>query len=503
MNHDSDPPLTLDHTRQLFLDDHVIQWTDKAERRVMAATKHPRNPLVEPTEAWEPAGYIVYGSVLYDRSDRLYKMWAFGTDAQPERSPHGCPSSRQGVFYFVSDDGLTWNRPGLDVVLVDGRRTNIVVPGPESGHSAVLPHWYELYGVSKDERDEDPRRRFKMGYNYIHRDYEGPDPAPFHPGQRRGLGVAFSPDGVHWTPHGDLVTRATQDGPTFWHFDECAGRWMLYGRTRYVDPAVRARWGRDAFFQRNHWGRAVNRAESTDFLRWEPDEGERVLHSDVLDGPQHEIYGMSVFAYEGLYIGLVQVFLNYRDRDHLEIQLAVSRDGRRFERLSDRSPFIPVGDVGSWDRFNNSIANNPPLRVDDELWFYYAGRSYLHPGAGQNMADNGLRCGVRALAGVGLATIRRDRMVALQASFDAGVVRTRPLTTAARRLCVNAAVRFGRLNITARTPAGEAIEGLETDLLRKDGTDMVALEGLDALQGRPFVLEFTLHNGRLFAFWAE
>ena len=33
--------------------------------------------------------------------------------------------------------------------------------------------------------------------------------------------------------------------------------------------------------------------------------------------------------------------------------LAVSRDGRRFERLSDRRPFIPVGQVGEWDRFNN------------------------------------------------------------------------------------------------------------------------------------------------------
>ena len=497
----ADEPLRLATTRQLFLDNAVVEWLDQVERRVMPARKHAANPLVRPSAGWEPSGYVLYGSVLHDAEDGLFKMWALGMGRRG--APSGDPCADGGVCYFLSDDGLTWHRPELDVVAVEGRRSNIVVAGPQSGHPTVFPHWLELFGVSKDERDPAPERRYKMGYGYVHRDYTGSDAAPFHPGQRRGLGAAFSADGLHWTPHSDLVTHATCDGPTFWHFDEALERWVLYGRTKHIDPGVSARWGHEQSFQRHHWGRAVHRAASADFLSWEPDDGELVLSTDVLDGPQHEIYGMSVFRYEEVYIGLVQMFLNYGDRDILEIQLAVSRDGKHFERVGDRSPFIPVGDVGDWDRFNNSLANNPPLPVGDELWFYYGGRNSVHTGAGQGMVDNGTDAGTRVLAGVGLASVKRDRLVALQASFDAGTVRTRPLCTSARTLHVNAEVPFGRLTVTVRDRNGEAVPCLSSDLTEVDGTDLVALEGLEALQGRAFVIDFTLRNGRLYGFWAE
>ena len=85
------------------------------------------------------------------------------------------------------------------------------------------------------------------------------------------------------------------------------------------------------------------------------------------------------------------------------IQLAVSRDSIHFMRVGDRSPFIPVGPVGSWDRFNNSIANNPPIIIGDELRFYYGGRMYRHsPYRG---ADRGWGRESKRGAGIGLATI--------------------------------------------------------------------------------------------------
>ena len=91
-----------------------------------------------------------------------------------------------------------------------------------------------------------------------------------------------------------------------------------------------------------------------------------------------ETYGMMVFPYESVYIGLVRVFHNQPGQSYLDVQLAVSRDSIHFSRVGDRSPFIPVGPIGSWDRFNNSIANNPPIVIGDELRFYYAGRTYRH-----------------------------------------------------------------------------------------------------------------------------
>ena len=119
---------------------------------------------------------------------------------------------------------------------------------------------------------------------------------------------------------------------------------------------------------------------------------------------------MMVFPYQGVYIGLVQVFHNMPDDCTLDLQLAVSRDTHTFVRVGDRSPFIPLGGVGEWDRFNLSPANNPPIEVGDELRFYYGGRPYRHsPYAGPDKGD--------PAGGIGFATVPRDRFVSLDATF--------------------------------------------------------------------------------------
>ena len=124
---------------------------------------------------------------------------------------------------------------------------------------------------------------------------------------------------------------------------------------------------------------------------------------------------MMVFPYEGVYIGLVQMFHKERDTCRLEIELAVSRDTVHFTRVGDRAAFIPVGPEGSWDRFNNSLPTNPPLPVGDTLRFYYGGRSYRHsPYNGPAFPYHGKDRG-ESRGAVGLATIPRDRFVSMRA----------------------------------------------------------------------------------------
>jgi len=128
-------------------------------------------------------------------------------------------------------------------------------------------------------------------------------------------------------------------------------------------------------------GRAVARVESADFVRWnftEPLTAPVVMTAELEDEPGTEIYSVSVFPYESATIGLVQVFHARPDACTLDVQLAVSRDGMHFTRVADRSPILPVGPIGSWDRFNQSLANNPPIAVGDELRLYYGGRTYRH-----------------------------------------------------------------------------------------------------------------------------
>jgi hypothetical protein len=281
------------------------------------------------------------------------------------------------------------------------------------------------------------------------------------------------------------------------------GRWVMFGRTKHIAPQVRLLHGERLFFQGHHSGRAVRRAESADFLEWTPEEGELVLAADALDGPGDEIYSMCVFPYQGLYIGLVQMFHNYPDRVWLDVQLAVSRDGRRFERLSDRTPFIPVGGVGAWDRFNHCPVNSPPQRVGDELRFYYSGRNYLHSGAHKG-PDNGAGQGLRTLAGVGMGSVRLDRFAALESSFETGTLRTRPLMLQGRQLHVNAAVEFGQLDVALLDEQGEPIEGLKATVRGRDEADIpLCLPSLGSVAERPVRIEFTLANGRLFSFWVD
>jgi len=189
-----DSAIVLDERKQLFLDDYLIASMDNVDRRIQQAVKHPNNPVLAPTEPWEGTVAILYGSVIYD--DDRYRMWYYAGG---------------NVCYAESADGVHWDKPALCLVEVEGRKTNIILKrDPEN----PFPHFYAIFGVQKDPREKDPSRRYKMGVLSLQRDYEGPRQDPFHGGQRRGLGVAASPDGIHWNVLDDWSTEAICDGGT-------------------------------------------------------------------------------------------------------------------------------------------------------------------------------------------------------------------------------------------------------------------------------------------------
>jgi hypothetical protein len=262
-------------------------------------------------------------------------------------------------------------------------------------------------------------------------------------------------------------------------------------------PEVVAAWQTNDWFKQWHSGRAVGRVESSDFLKWDfdkPDSAPVVLTADLQDKPGTEIYSMKVIPYEGLYIGLVQVFHSTPEESTLDVQLAVSRDSIHFTRVADRAVFIPLGAVGSWDRFNLSLANNDPIRVGDELRVYYGGRMYRH--GPYNGPDKGPEKG-----GIGFASIQRDRFVALEASFHGGEI-------------VTPSVRLqggGTLHLNAKSDFGEilveVLDAKDVVIARskpvaRDGLD-IPVEWTEAWEKReePVRLRIKLTNARLFAVW--
>jgi hypothetical protein len=289
-------------------------------------------------------------------------------------------------------------------------------------------------------------------------------------------------------------------------FDPALDKYVLFGRTLKTPPEIEAAWSRYDRYRNWYSGRAVGRLESSDFVHWNftaPFTSPVVMTADLQDKPVTEIYSLLVFPYESVYIGLVQALLARPDVPAIDIQLAVSRDGVHFSRVGEgapggtaaasRSPFIPNGPVGSWDRFNQSLASNPPLEVGDELRFYYAGRTYRH--APYDGKDTGPRAGC-----IGLATIPRDRFVSLDASFDGGEIVTRPLKLQGKRLHLNAQSEFGEITVEALNAAGQSIA--RSKPIHRDSLDtLVEWEGGEVTG--PVALRITLKNACLYALWCD
>src|SRR5438876_9241247 len=89
--------------------------------------KFERNPVLWPSQKWEPPFATVYGSVLRDQGK--FKIWY---------------KSGMGVGYAESEDGITWRKPTLELTMVDGDRSNILfqkkskTEGPDA-----FPYMYE------------------------------------------------------------------------------------------------------------------------------------------------------------------------------------------------------------------------------------------------------------------------------------------------------------------------------------------------------------------------
>lgn len=475
----AEKPVQLDRdVHQLFLDDVMIADQSNVISTMHAPRKFGGNPVLMPEPGIEN-GAVLYGTVLHDAAANLFKMWYF-TGRVGTKMPWT-------LAYATSSDGIHWKKPDLDVI--EGLKTpaNTVMTHPKT------ENFGEPFSVIIDRRDPDPGRRFKMVYRYL---------TPLPGMKALGTTTAVSADGIHWTPSGGVQMPKIIDVGHFM-FDELKGKYAVYGRL-YA--------GR----------RKVQLALSDDFETWT----DPVLVADINadDPPGTHLYSMGVHHDGGQYVGLAQLYM--RGTTHLlEVELAASRDGLNWTRVHQGEKFIPCGAHGEWDRFNNSIACRP-VRVGDELWFYYSGRTYRHSGYGGN--DRGTedatslraRVGGTAPAGssgdaqfrgvrsaIGLAKLRVDGYVSLGASFDGGSVTTVPVVPTGKSLRINAAARFGEIVVEVLGPDGKPVPGGVSQPVRADGVE-IEVQWPDGSPGPlsasdPVQLRFRMRNARLYSYWVH
>jgi hypothetical protein len=457
--------------RHLFLDLREATRVERLHRRVHQPRRHPHNPILKGEHPYEQLASL-YGTVLFDPADRLFKMWYL---TGPSRQGFVQVRHRRALGnitllgYAVSQDGIVWEKPLLGQVDFEGSSDNNLI---EVGRTNC-----EGFAVLLDERDPDPARRFK-GFYWEHGGIdtftEYQDRLIWGKGEGDGLWMSFSPDGVRWSncPQNPVIPKSSDTTQSL-VWDESIQKYVAFGRLGIG-------------------GRRVARSESADGVHFT--EPELVFAADEWDEEETQFYGMPVNIYEGVYLGMVWVYREGVD-SRIDTSLATSRDGRRWERVLDRQTFLSLGEEGSWEDGMARVAQNF-IAVGDQIYLYYGGVSGPHTGRKFSSVER------KYPPMLGLATLRRDGFASLEAGEEEGFLLTRPLVVEGRELHLNADSQ-GHIVVELADDQGRPLPGYSSLPIAKDRTDALVRfdRPLEALQGRQVRLRFRLRRASLYSYW--
>ena len=463
------PPdvIPVDVGRQLFVDDFLVDQTTMT-RTQHRPTMFPGNPVLEPRAAWETergSPMALPLSVFYDPQDEKFKMWYLAGYLQ-----HLCLA--------VSDDGLNWTRPDL------GGGRNFA--GPAKTRNLVI-----------DPSPKESQRRYKL--------------MELHGGAKGTVKYRYSANGVDWSEP-QWASGQVFDATT-WFFNPFRQKWVF--SIRQSSPTI------DRGRIRRYW--EFDDVERGGDANW----GERVEDAPLWvgaerphDAPRPELaapvqlYRLNCEAYESLLLGTFTIHRgNFAhqsgdgrpfDTDRPKCNencIGFSRDGFHWHR-PDHRPWMGLSERrGDWNWGNMWSCGPGIVVVGDYLYIYAAGRR------GKSFPD----CVNEDAGGsAGLAFMRRDGFVSMDADDEEKTLVTRTLRFTGKHLFVNAAVTAGELNVEVLDGKGKVIPGFSkancNAIRTNDTIQEVTWRGvseldLGKLAGREIKLRFTMTSGRLYSFW--
>ncbi|MBB73530.1 MAG: hypothetical protein CMJ75_03335 [Planctomycetaceae bacterium] len=464
--------------RQLFLDNALIASRSGLKRVVNPPEKYQGNPVVRANQApWQTFRAQLYGTVLYIPEERKFKMWYLAAPRFPWEPPvtkdgrQVCPNF-QFTAYAESTDGFHWDLPELGLVDYNGSRKNNICK--------LATECAEGVAVVYDPRDQNPSRRYKAFYWEHAVPYQGSPVKPIN-----GMSVAFSADGKLWTEHpaNPVIDQASDSGQqALWDPDHNVFR---------------------SFGRFGAGGRKVAMSQSVDFLDWSPSR--LVLAADEKDGPRVQVYGMGTTFYEGLFVGLPWMF-HEGTTEKLDVELAISRDRLNWHRVADRTVFIPNGKPHEWDAGIIFTASQPLQVVGNTIFVFYSAVQGDHAYNALEYAQPGdadyQKFRQRATASIGVATIRRDGFVSLDAGAEGGKLVTHVFPWPGdTRLHINADLTEGEMVVEVIDKAGKVCAC--SDVMR--GNHYESEVDFDrALATTPqasLQLRFRISNGKFYSFW--
>ncbi len=427
----AEPPATIaiqPGIAQLLVDDAIIQSEQGAIRTMHQPVKDQggNQPIID---APPQTSLLAYGTIVFDPRLRRYVMFV-------QEFP-----SRQ-MYRILSRDGMTWeptNGKLLDPVELD---KNLGEVPRDKAINAAGNREIDLFSCYYDKTDADyPYKGWAWFANWGN-DLEGIFYIRSHDGKKweRGRqivnGFAGPGDASCRTIQQDGKTVRGPGDVTLFSHDEQTGKFL----------------GLFKFFNDVGIG-AGNNLRSRAYL-WldrldEPIDTTRIDRIALLPTNEYrngdtqfdEYYASTAWRYQSIWLGTLKIFHPRGDYPHSAagcafLKLVVSRDALNWSKvpyLNDAGVpeiFIPDGKEGGHDGRNDggyiSDFSQGPLRVGDELIFYYSASSW-----GKNQPREQRLMG----GGIFRARLRPDGFV----SLDEGSITTKPLVlNGAKDLSINA-----------------------------------------------------------------
>ena len=497
-------------TTELFLDNTMIEVTPGVSRRIHKPKKHLLNPVVG-CDRWCEGNNIQPYTTMYDKEDKLFKMWARAGSDWKSRFLDGHAAY---MLYFTSTDGVHWDKPDLGLMEIAGRRDHNIIFTSDmvSPTDPVSSRGKKGFVVSGAPMTPQGKKAFFWAVN------KHPNPRnasekfvalAIVQDHRRGAHIVTSPDGIHWscanapfwqTPND--VSAKGDDCLMHLIYDQAKQKWVLYRRIipefserMIANESDRERKAVDRYY------RSYAYAESDDLREWK--NHQFILSMDADDPGDTELYQFACHKIGQIYVGYMSVFY-LRYPQAVNIHLATSRDGIHFTRVCRGEPFIPSGPLGYYDYMAMACSQPEPIIVDDTMYIYYVAANFPHNVDPTSTAPGILKCGAA------LATFKRDRFASLETSdLNPGPCRvvTKPFTVRHSKLFLNAATWMkGSIRVEALTrdwqpipgftePQARAIQGdaLDHPVRWQDNADV------SKLIGKEIRLKFYMTRARIHA----
>ncbi len=357
----------------MFYQDDFVEHMNIAWR-VEQAELDPNNPLIEPKYPWDSASACFgHGTVLKDPIDGKYKAWVCAMeDEEPAEWQYSRPSEEifprsflrypMRLAYYVSDDGVNWERPMMKQggPFEGYPESNIVFPDAcgRSTMASVL--------IEPELNPEEPYEMF------IFQDVVGlgvnGDTVPGFDKPGYGLFRYRSKDGMSWRPAGDPIDFLA-DGDGLFVYRQKDGAYRMHHKVGWPMGIPGGMVPYDCY---DGGYRMIYERLSQDGTNWS--EKIPVGIPNWKDNPTEQYIDLGYHPYGDGVIGIANMYCSISQTFHP--RFAASRDGKKWWRPSDRAcmPILPVGDIGG-----GLIWSTRELIEDgDRVYFYYGGTEGLH-----------------------------------------------------------------------------------------------------------------------------